>query len=709
MDRSQPKYHVLIVSINSNIRLEFQSYLHKILGAHIAFDTIGLDQVQRPEQIKGYQCILFSSPLVQSEFPIPIPGEVMQIICTRTFNHACLDQIIRIPPGERVYIVNDTYDSIVTIMDQLKEAGVVQYRFEPFYPGCILADESIHYAITVGEPQLVPSHITNVIDIGNRIIDISTVNELCGYFHLPASLSNQITKSYVNSIMQIAKLTSAYYQDYIYSRQLLQTVISNLPIGLCLLSVRGEINMVNRRFSMDLELPETGITGRNLSRFLPHPCKGMDFCHSADYKVMNRSGKPLLLSSLELLLPNHDPLYLLNSTPCPVLADGTAYYPPLPDPVFSDSRYTDSMFTSFTTASEPMKNILEYARRLSLYDFPVLIQGESGTQKKLLARAIHRTSSRRQHPFVCLNMPMGLNVAARINGTSGPGWVSGPNGVSGPNSAPGPGVLSDPDGPSGLSGAALIVSDPLSQMLELFKEANHGTLLIDSAEYLSPEIQGLLIHILQDNRTGNVFGTHFSPFDVRIIATAGQDLYEMVQQGTFREELFFLLNAASIDTLPLRKRREDIPLLMDQFFRELFHNKSLMAKDILSSSLFDFLLGYDYPGNVQELYNLTRYFFSHYAAHPLILAQLPSYIRNQMRKSDRDHSPVRLRVLAAIAASPRIGRGAIKNTLAEAGVELSDGRLRGLLKELSEEGLIRINRTRGGCEITEQGLMSLRH
>lgn len=113
-------------------------------------------------------------------------------------------------------------------------------------------------------------------------------------------------------------------------RQLLQTVISNLPIGLCLLSVRGEINMVNRRFSMDLELPETGTTGRNLSQFLPQPCKGMDFCHSADYKVMNRSGKHLLLSSLELLLPNHEPLYLLTSTPCPVLADGTTEYPAAP-------------------------------------------------------------------------------------------------------------------------------------------------------------------------------------------------------------------------------------------------------------------------------------------------------------------------------------------------------------------------------------------
>ena len=150
---------------------------------------------------------------------------------------------------------------------------------------------------------------------------------------------------------------------------------------------------------------------------------------------MNRSGKHLLLSSLELLLPNHEPFTCSNSTPCPVLADGTGDYPPPPDPVFFDSRYADSMFTSFTTASEPMKSILEYARRLSLYDFPVLIQGESGTQKKLLARAIHKTSSRRQHPFVCLNMPMGLNAAARINGVSGPNEVSRPGQRSRPRRA----------------------------------------------------------------------------------------------------------------------------------------------------------------------------------------------------------------------------------------------------------------------------------
>ena len=145
---------------------------------------------------------------------------------------------------------------------------------------------------------------------------------------------------------------------------------------------------------------------------------------------------------------------------------------------------------------------------------------------------------------------------------------------------------------------------------------------------------------------------------------------------------------------------------MDQFFRELFHNKSLMARDILSSSLFDFLIDYDYPGNVQELYNLTRYFFSHYAAHPLILAQLPSYIRNQMRKSGQDHNPVRLRVLATIAASPRIGRGSIKKYPGRGRRGSKRRRLRGLLKRIIRRRLIRINRTRGGCELTELGLMS---
>lgn len=142
-------------------------------------------------------------------------------------------------------------------------------------------------------------------------------------------------------------------------------------------------------------------------------------------------------------------------------------------------------------------------------------------------------------------------------------------------------------------------------------------------------------------------------------------------------------------------------------FRNLLHDPVLQLKEILSASLLDFLLEYDYPGNIKELLSLTRFFFTKYSGHPLILSQLPCYIRTTLKKPLSEQSLVRKAILSAIAASPRIGRSSIRKTLAVQGTELSDGKLRGLLKELSEEGLIRVNRTKGGCEITELGMASI--
>lgn len=648
--------HVLIVSKNATIRLEFQTYLHSILGKYIAFDTIGLYQIHDQSQIRGYECILFSSPLVQSEFPIHVPDHVAQLTCSRTFNHALLDQIIRIPPDETVYVVNDTYESILSIIEQLKEAGIVQYHFVPHYPGCAETDETIHYAITVGEPQLVPAHVKNIVDIGNRIIDIATINELCSLFQLPASLSNQITKSYINRILQIVKLTGTYYSEYVYSQQLLQAVAGNLPIGLCILAAGGEIAMMNRSFAVDLELPENSSGGKRFASLLPAPYTSFDFCQSADYELTNKNGGRLHISALELTLPNHAPLYLLISKPSLKQQSQELEMGETPS---SDFYRINSGFLNIITASSRVRQTLEYARRVALYDFPVLIQGESGTQKKMIAQAIHKISSRRQSPFVSFD-----HLCAS----------------------------EDPGHPGSSSISRLLAS------------ADQGTLLIANVEHLSLKTQDLLLGALQNSKTGNPG----QPLNLRVIATAGHDLYGDVLSGCFREELFFLLSAASMDTVPLRERREDILLLMEHFFQNLFHDPNMRAEHIVSKSLMNFLLSYDYPGNVQELFNLTRYFFSHYAAHPLIMAQLPSYISRRLNKSQPSQNPVRLKVLSTIAANPRIGRGGIKNALSESGAEISDGRLRGLLKELSDDGLIKINRTKGGCEITEQGLVAVK-
>lgn len=637
---------VLIICLHPPIRREFQEYLSTLLGEYIRFDIMDPYQIHDPAQLDPYSCILFASSRTRDAFPVSIPEHITQLICTRTFNPASLDQIIRIPQGSSVYLVNDTQDSVLDILGQLKDAGITQYHFVPFYQGCTQTDESIQYAITLGEPQLVPRHVPNIINIGNRIIDISTIHDLCTCFQLPSSLTNQITRTYVNRILQIIQLTGTHYTNYVFSKQLLQVVMSNLNVSLCLMTDEGRISMVNRSFCQDWDIPENECMNSLFSSWLPSQYASHNFCQSADYQLVSRSGLRRQLSVLQLSLPGHKPLYLLSSQPVSSSPAPDITPVDIRDPS-SDFYRLNSGFDSILSVSGRVLNMLEYARRLALYDFPVLIQGENGTQKKKIATAIHKTSSRRQNPLIIFNsLYTGLEAADQL------------------------------------------------------KLADTGTLLIDGVERLPLSTQDTLISILQNT---------IDDLDIRIIATTSQDLYQDVLDGRFREELFFFLNAASIDTIPLRERREDIPVLMEHFFRELFHDPNIRLKDLISSSLMNFLTNYDYPGNIQELFNLSRYFFSLYSAHPLVLSQLPSYIRSRVNQPVSESSVLKNEVLSLIAQTPRIGRGTIMAALTKKEITVSDGKLRGLLKELAEEGLIRVGRTRSGCEITELGLASIRH
>ncbi len=658
MPLSKDKHHVLILCVNPYIRIEFQDYLHSLLGDYVLFDTAEPESITDSSQLQGYSCILFSSTKVQLEFPVPIPQGISQIVCTRTFNHAYLDQIIQIPPGEKVYVVNDSMESTLHIIREFEEVGISQYQFIPFIGDTQETDLSIRYAITLGEPQLVPRHVRNIINIGNRIIDISTVNELCVLFHLPANLGNRITKNYISHILKVVKTAGNYYGSFIFSQQLLQASMGNLPLSICLLDERGTIILVNKSFARDWGLSEKNSLGHSFLPCIPESHARISLNQTGDYHISNRQGIPLILSVMDLSFPNHVHVSLLTSKLDPTREpeeDGSEEVKHTvlpgrggaPSPV---ERQRNS-FMDLITTSEKFQEVLSYARRMSLYDFPILIQGEYGTQKKRLAKAIHRSSRRRNQPFISLNQLLAFT-----------------------DYAPG-------------------------QILETI---DHGTLLVDNIQLLPPDKQEFLIQLLNSHSGEGYFS--LKSFDIRLIATSAVPLYPLVQQGLFREDLFFQLSAAVLDTVPLKERREDIPLLLDDFFQNMFHDPKFDRKTILSKSLYQFLLQYDYPGNVQELTNLAQYFYSLYAARPLLLSQLPAYIRNRIPSTKSRQSTLKREVLSIIRRTPRAGRSTIQKALADSGVPLSDGKLRGLLKELGEEGLILIHRTKGGCEITEAGI-----
>jgi PAS domain S-box-containing protein len=205
----------------------------------------------------------------------------------------------------------------------------------------------------------------------------------------------------------------------------------------------------------------------------------------------------------------------------------------------------------------------------------VLVQGASGTGKELFAKAIHNLSRRKTKPFVKVNcgaLPDTLLESELF------GYVKG------------------------------AFTDAKKDKPGRFALANEGTIFLDEVGDMSPSLQVKLLRVLQEKEFEPLGSTSPRKTDVRIIAATNKDLSKLVNEGKFRDDLFYRLNVVKIELPPLRERREDIPLLMDAFVQK-FNAK--MGKQVggVSDQVLRLLLRYDYPGNVRELENIIEHAF----------------------------------------------------------------------------------------------------
>jgi two-component system, NtrC family, response regulator AtoC len=226
-------------------------------------------------------------------------------------------------------------------------------------------------------------------------------------------------------------------------------------------------------------------------------------------------------------------------------------------------------FEGIIGRSEPMQRVFKLISKVADYKSTVLITGESGTGKELVARAIHRNSSRVTGPFVAVNC----------------GAI--------------PGTLLESELFGHRRGA---FTDAHTDKAGIFAEAQGGTLLLDELGELPLPLQVKLLRTLQEGTIRPVGDTKDISVDVRIIAATIRDLSEEVKNGTFREDLFYRLNVLPIHLPPLRERTNDINLLIEHFINR--HNKRL-GTDIegISPEAERLLLSYRWPGNVRELEN----------------------------------------------------------------------------------------------------------
>jgi two-component system, NtrC family, response regulator PilR len=255
-------------------------------------------------------------------------------------------------------------------------------------------------------------------------------------------------------------------------------------------------------------------------------------------------------------------------------------------------------FEQMIGKSRPMQEIYILIEKVASTDSTVLITGESGTGKEMAARAVHLQGARRDHPFVSINcaaLPENLLESELFGHVRGSFT----------------GAVSDKKG--------------------MFELAQRGTLFLDEVGEMSPWTQVKLLRALQERKVRRVGGADEIPVDVRIIAATNQDLKKRIAEGKFREELFYRLNVISVDMPPLRKRVEDIPILIAHFLHKYCEKMGKKPKRF-TPDVVGLLEGYPWPGNIRELENVIERIVAIEDRETVTVACLPQEIVSPQKK-----------------------------------------------------------------------------
>jgi two-component system NtrC family response regulator len=228
--------------------------------------------------------------------------------------------------------------------------------------------------------------------------------------------------------------------------------------------------------------------------------------------------------------------------------------------------------SSIISQSSKMEEVINLASRSANSRATILIIGENGTGKEVLARAIHFISSRKDKPFIAINIPA---LSENLLESELFGHEKG-----------------------SFTGAEKLKKGR-------FELANDGTLFLDEIGDMSINTQIKILRVLQEHQFERVGGNDVIEVDVRIIAATNQDLAKKIKDGTFREDLYYRLNVVTIKIPPLRERKEDVPLLVEHF-TDLYCKENNREKLEVSKEAFDMLMKYNYPGNIRELENIIE-------------------------------------------------------------------------------------------------------
>lgn len=435
---------------------------------------------------------------------------------------------------------------------------------------------------------------------------------------------------------------------FLYTKDFMQfchKVFDNLPIAIDFLDKDGRLMYINKAFKDFLGISDQDVTGMMVTDINP-TSRFLEVLKSKQAEIAWRhkfpNGRDAIVHRIPIL---DDDGELLGGFGAVLFQD----YHEM-EPLIEKSRILDRQLKLYkneiarmNAAKYSLNDIIgntpeilkcrESVKKVAKFNSNVLILGESGVGKELFAHAVHNTSQKRDMPFISINcsaIPENLLESELFGYEEGSFTGAKKGGNMG--------------------------------KMEL---ANGGTIFLDEIGEMPYHMQAKILRVLQEKEIERIGGKSLIKLDVRVICATNRNLDEMVRKGKFREDLYYRLNVLTIEVPPLRKRRDDIPLLVNRFMSEFYIESGIFRH--IPENIMDILKNYNWPGNIRELKNVVEKICVNAEDAVISINDLPPYIIN---------SSVRDKLLNRQAGLGKIiewvEKEVIQNTLKECGYNKSE-------------------------------------
>ncbi|WP_131080329.1 sigma-54 interaction domain-containing protein, partial [Clostridioides difficile] len=585
------------------------------------------------------------------------------IVVRRTFREDKIYNLLSLPQGTNVLIVNDSDETTLETISLFYKIGVTNIRPIPYMNDNNY--KNIKIAITPGVPEKVPSFISDIFDLGHRYIDISTFIEIINLLQIDSKEIQSNLVKYSEEIISLDTGIKDKYKELFLKIEELDTILNLSKDGILFTSKDGEINTYNSKVKDILDINED-IYGKYIEDIFVDSLKVL----LSEKEILDK----VVVFNKKYINVNKKNIYNRDEKMGTYYSlQEITYIKKLEQNLTKKLREKGQIakytFKDIKTNSPKMFECIDLAKKVSKSDLSILIRGESGTGKELIAQSIHNNSNRKNQPFIAVNcaaVPENL-LESQLFGYDKGTFTGGLK-----------------DGKQGL-----------------FELANNGTIFLDEIGDMPLELQTKLLRVLQEKQIMPVGSHNVINIDVRIISATNKNLEQMIDNSQFREDLYYRLNTIPINIPPLRERKEDILIIMEDLI-----NKKL----VITPEAKKLIQNYMWKGNIRELQNVTSYL--NIMCEDIVLEKdLPP----NLRSSDNKNTSLKLKyskndilnILEILILNKEsdvgIGRGLILKALLDKNLQITEGKIKKIFEYLKQEELIICSSGRYGSKITQKG------